>query len=228
MRRLMFLALLGACASAGRESPATDGQPGAEPGIGGPLIDAMPDAPPDMLIMQTLSQTTSNQNAASNSIACQAGTNSWYRVFPLADFGITGPFNVQSVTFGVQEAGGSPPINVKIGTYAGTPGTTLDLAMITALNQVTINAANQTNPGANVTTNITGTVPAGGKLVVEINRPNAGTSTVYFYIGASNQGETKSGYMRGPSCNPATPNPTTPATLGFPATNLNIVVTGTH
>jgi hypothetical protein len=225
MRRLWFLGLLGACAQAGRESPATDGQPGNE-STGGEM--QIIDAAPDMLVMQTLSQTTSNTNATSNSIACAAGLNSWYRVFTLSDFNITGPFAVQSVTYGVQEAAGSPPINVKIGTYAGTPGATLDLAMITPINTVSVNAAAQTNPGATVTTPITGMVPAGGKLIVEISRPNAATSTQYFYIGASNQGETKSGYMRGPSCNPATPNPTTPATLGFPASNLNIVVTGTH
>ena len=230
MRRLLLVGLLGACASAGRDNPAaTDSSPGSEPTTGGEM-QMMTDGPmPDMLVMRTLSQTTSNTNAASNSLACSAGTNSWYRVFPLSDFSITGPFTVQSVTFGVQEAAGAPPINVKIGTYAGTPGTTLDLAMITAVNQVTINAANQTNPGANVTTPITGMIPAGGKLLVEINRPNAASPpTQYFYLGASNQGETKSGYWRGPSCNPPAPNPTTPASVGFPSANFTIMVTGTY
>jgi len=219
-----------ACASAGTDNPGNpDGNKGTD---GPPTGDGMtPDAAagPDAAVMMTLSQTTSNMNIASNSVTCNAGEDSWYRVFPLADFGITGGFNVQSVTFGAQEALGSPVVQVKIGTYSGTPGTTISTANITPINSTTVTIPNQTNPGTNIVAPITGVIPANGQLVVELFKPGMNTSTVYFYVGASNSGETKPGYFRAPSClyqNVSIATPTTPGSIGVPTAQLNITVTG--
>jgi hypothetical protein len=231
MMRLFVPALLVGCATAGNSNVDNLDPDG---GVDAPDARVAVDAPmamPDAAVMMTLTQATSNQNASANSVTCSAGEDSWYRVFALADHGIAGKFTVQSVTFGVQEAGGSPPVQVKIGTYAGNPGTTLNTAMITPINSVTINAANQTNPGANVTVPITGEIPAGSKLIVEIYKPGVNTATTYFYIGASNGGEIKAGYFRAPACSynlVPIATPTTPGSVGFPTAQLNIVVTGTR
>src|SRR5947208_14248360 len=82
----------------------------------GPGADANIDGPPpiDAQVTQTISETTSNQNIASNSATCAAapGENSWYRVFRPSDFGITGVFNVTQVNFGAQEAAQSPVVTI--------------------------------------------------------------------------------------------------------------------
>ena len=127
------------------------------------------------------------------------------------------------------EALGSPVVQVKIGTYSGTPGTTISTANITPINSTTVTIPNQTNPGTNIVAPITGVIPANGQLVVELFKPGMNTSTVYFYVGASNSGETKPGYFRAPSClyqNVSIATPTTPGSIGVPTAQLNITVTG--
>ncbi|HEU0033387.1 MAG TPA: hypothetical protein VFQ53_22300 [Kofleriaceae bacterium] len=236
MRRLLLLALVvSGCASAGGggNNPQQDGNPGtdgSDPGDGGPDIDAPPLI--DAAVSVTLTQTTSSTNTASNSVTCPNGENSWYRVFSLADHGITGPFFINQVTFGAQEAGGSPVLQIKVGTYTGAlGGTTIDLSKVTNLNSATMTIPNTNDPGNNVVVPITATAPAGSNVIVEIFNPS-NTSTKFFFIGASNAGETKPGYVRGPSCNDSGGTPiTTPrstASIGFPASNLNINLTGTH
>jgi hypothetical protein len=232
MRWLPLLALgLFACASAnvgGNNDDDDDDVPKDAPDPNDP--DA-PDAAPliDAGVTQTLVQATNNTNTASNSATCPNGENSWYRVFTLTDSGITGGFNVTQVTFGAQEAALSPVLQIKLGLYAGAVGgTTLDLAQVTAVNATTMTIPNTANPGNNVVVPITGFVPAGSSLIVEIFNPS-NNGTKFFFIGASNGGETKPGYVRGPSCNnggvPIT-IPTSTAAIGLPASNLNITVTG--
>lgn len=229
MWRLLLGALVG-CASAGSPDPSQNPDGAKQPDAS--TIDAP--APDSAIIMTTLSQLVSTTNAAGNSVVCNSGENSWYRVFPLSDHNITKAFNVQSVTFGVQQAAGSPTITVRIGTYAGTPGTTLSTAMITPIASMTHVVTGTINdPGSNITVPITGTVPAGSRLIVEVNKTGTNTTALHFVIGAANGGETKPGYVRAPTCND--PNtmqpisqPVTPATAGRPTAQLNIVVTGTH
>ncbi len=236
MRWLPLLALvLVGCASANSGNGKADAGSGGtdsdnNPPIDGSDVDAQ--AAIDAAISQTLVQTTSSTNTPSNSATCGTGENSYYRVFTLADHGITGPFFITQVTFGAQEAGLSPVLQIKVGTYAGTVGgPTLNLAQVTNINSTTITVPNTTDPGNNLVAPITGTIPAGSSLIVEIFNPS-NTATKFFYLGASNAGETKPGYVRGPGCvdgngNPVT-TPTSTASLGLPQSNLNITVTGTH
>jgi hypothetical protein len=227
--------LLGAvwgCASAGAPDPNNQNPDGSSPtDDSSTTVDAAIDAPP-LPVMVTLSQLVSTTNALGNSVVCNSGENSWYRVFTLADHGVTKAFNVQSVTFGVQEAAGNPTVNVRVGTYATAPGATLNTAMITPIAAMPHQVPAFTNPGGNVTVPITGTVPAGAHLIVEINKTGTNTAGLHFVIGAANGGETKSGYVRAPTCNDpgGTPitQPVTPAAVGRPTSQLNVVVTGSH
>ena len=252
MRPAWILVLIVGCASAGRD---TFGGGTGDSGIDSSttLVDAavpmdaplpMIDAPPGMVTV-TLQQTTNNTVVAANSVACggcnntsnpcnstYTAENAYYRVFALADHGITNPFNVSQVTFGVQEAAGTQTVQVKIGTYAGTPGTTLNTGAtdfagaITPINTATVSVP-ATTTGISVPAPITATVPAGSNLIVAVFSPtHQGQANTYFYIGATNAGETKPGYMRAPNCSLSTA--TTTGGVGYPAANLLISVTGSH
>jgi len=200
-----------------------------------PPIDALVnsiDAPIsiDAALSQTLQQTQDNTVAAANSVACGANgetdENSWYRVFSLAEHGITTQFFVNQVTFSVQESAGSPPVQVKVGTYSGTLGaTTLDVAQITPLASTTVTVP-PTAAGLSVPAPLTATIPANAQVVVEILSPNLSGTGNFVYIGASTSAETRPGYIRAPACAIATPQ--TVAVTGFPNSHLIITLTGTH
>jgi len=246
MRWTLLAVTLSACANAGG---------GGNPGDDDPQLDAfrpidaptvttdgqMTDAPPPIDMPSatpvTLSQTTSDLIGASNSLACGNGDgstaeNSWYRVYRLADAGITGGLRVNSVTFGVQDASGMPAVQVKIGTYAGTitpPPTQLDTAQITPLASATFNVPN-TLPSATttVTVPIVANVPPLSQMIVEVFAPNLAGTGKYFYLGGNSAGESRPAYLRAPSGACATPQPRTTTALGFATSHLVISVSGTQ
>lgn len=228
------IALAAGCASAGKGQDTGDDQPpidastgsGDDAAVDGPDVDAAP-------VAVTLSQTTATTVIAASSLACGAnGTtseNSWYRVFKLSDHNISGPFQVTSVSFGVQEASGLPNVQVKIGTYSGVvtpPPAQLDTALVTPITAATFAVPN-TAPTATTTSMvpITATIPAGGTVIVEVFSPDLTGTGKYFYLGANTGGETKPAYLRAPSC--ATPQPRTTVALGFPNANLVLSISGT-
>jgi hypothetical protein len=246
--RLVAVAIVvaAACASAGKENgggsnpdgpqadAATDSGGGggtdATVTIDGPMIDAAP-------VAVTLTQNTNGTMIGSaSSIACGNNTtgdtreNSWYRVFKLADHNIVGGFHVTAVTFGVQEASGSPQIQVKIGTYSGNitpPPATLDTGLVTPINAATFTVPNTVSTAATtVTVPITANVPALSQMIVEVFSPDFNNLGRYFYLGGNANGETKPAYLRAPTCGEALPKTT--AALGFPTSNLVITVSGTH
>jgi hypothetical protein len=204
MRWLPALVLT-ACAQAGGTpadlpgdaSPRTDG-PIEPPPIDAPGPDAMPVPAP--LSQNSATTTNGNSFACSQSYTKYTLENSYYRVFPLADYGITGPYEVQSVTFAVQTAnagGTQQPAQVKIGKYNGTPGgISLSLADVAPLNSTSI----MINDGVtSVTTPISGVIPAGGNLIVELAIPDGTAAGNIFFIGTNAAGESKPGYIRAPA-----------------------------
>ena len=157
MRRSLFLVLaVAGCAKAAPEGggmigePADGGMP-PRPDSGGTVFvpDAapLPDAPLGQQTV-TLSQTT-DTTVAPSEIGCYysdpifgftlaTAENHWYRVFRLADYGITGAFSLQRVTFYTDWAlagtGTTQPATIKVGTYGGTvEANTLDTTQITSL-----------------------------------------------------------------------------------------------
>lgn len=237
---------LAACASAGTDHPGTPadapaGDDAPAPSDAPVTVDDAPpppaDAPP--AVTTTLSQTTGTTNTSMNSTTCpntdgSTAENSWYRVFRLADHGITTAFHVTGVTVGVQEAAGTQQLQIKIGSYAGTTGgTTLDLAQVTPLASANVAVPATTDPGGPLVAPITADIPAGGTLIVEVFSPNhVGMTTTYFFIGASSSGETQPGYLRAPTCRDQNSalitTPRSTASLGRPQSQLAIAVTGTH
>lgn len=245
--RLVAIAIVvaAACASAGKDNGG-GGNPDAKQAdasvdssggggtdaavtVDGPMVDAAP-------VAVTLSQNTNGTMVGSaSSVACGNNTtgdtreNSWYRVFKLADHNIVGGLHVTAVTFGVQEASGSPQVQVKIGTYSGNitpPPTTLDTALVTPLNAVTFTVPNTVSTAATtVTVPISANVPALSQMIVEVFSPDFNNLGRYFYLGGNAGGESKPSYLRAPTCGETQPKTT--SALGFPTSNLLITVSGT-
>ncbi len=203
-------------------------------------IDARPidaarsiDAP----ITKILSETVNSTMVYGNSIACSDADNGgdtldniWYRAFQLSDFSITDGFDINTVTFSVQESTGSPTVTVMIGSYTGTVGptqTTVNLAMITPLATATVVVPPSTDMnGENVPVPIAATIPADGKFVVEVSAPNQDqNSSGYMYIGGTTAGETDPSFLTSVGCSIATPE-TSGAAGGTGQIIIN--VTGTY
>jgi hypothetical protein len=205
--------------------------------------DAMIDAPP-MMTSVTLTQTTNN-TLATSSLACgvcEAGNpctdyrtdeNAYYRVFDLATLGITQTLHITAVNFGVQEAAGTQNVQVRIGTYTGAPGTTLNTGTtdwgggsITALDSATINVPTTTT-GTVMQAPILADVPGSSNLIVEVFAADHTAQTnTYFFLGATTSAEQTAGYVRAPAC--SINSAETPVTAGQPVTPFVITVTGTY
>jgi hypothetical protein len=251
MKGLLFVCVtLAGCATASPQSqpPDSGGVVGGRPDSGAtvdskPPPDAapLPDAPPGMQTV-TLSETN-NMTATTGAIACTVndpifgtvpigtGDNQWYRIFKLSDFGISGAFNVQQVTFWIEDAeagsGTTQPATIKIGTYSGTlEQDTISTGSITNITQQAITIPN--GQGTNLATNINATVPAGSNLIVSVETPDGSGPGNFFYIGVSAGGETKKGYLGSTKCSVTTPKALTSAGgLNQPTNSVLLTVTGT-
>jgi hypothetical protein len=240
MKRAALLLLVG-CASGGRDMTidASDGTvDGAKPQQDAQMIDAPPGT-----MTRELTQTTSQTLEEGSSIACGVnppGTNAnnYYRVFDLAALGITGTFAVTEVTFQVEycdQIGGTTgtAVAVRVGTYAGVPGDKLELSMMTILASNPTVAVPETTTGTTVHAPITATIPAGQKLLVEVDSPD-GHNLHYLYMGANTAGESAPGYVLAPMCVDSAMQPISkPTNLSkvsttFPAVHLLLTVTGQY
>ena len=232
MRRMLLLGVLFAgCASA--SSGAAAGDPDAAPGSGTVdsdivVIDGAPDAAPDAYVPQpiTITQSTSTTMAAAHTLVCGQNRytpeNHYYRVFPLADHGITAAFQVQNVQFGVQHAQGSHTVTVNVGTYGGavTPTTAgLDAALWTPIASTSVAIPN--GDGLTMNVPITATIPAGGKLMVELASPDSGDR---FWPASNASGETYPTYRRTTCANTIQSY----AATGLPNVHLIMSVSGLH
>lgn len=233
-RYALLLGALAGCATAAREQPNV--QVDANVSIDGPdvVIDAPPpiDAPPTPMAVM-LSQTTSPATIKDNSLACFNGVQTrdanYYRVFDLAEHGVTRELQVESVTFGVDTAqsgsGNAQAATLKLGTYNGTPGNTLALANIVPVTSMPVNIP---NGATTMTVPIPATIPATAKLVVELEVPDAGHT---FFIGSNTNGESKPGYLRTTACQIPTPTSANQLAQGAdPPATMHIVmsVSGTY
>jgi hypothetical protein len=227
MRALAWAAVLAGCASAGHDAPVD-----SQVEIDAPMIDAGPTT-------KTLSQTTSEALRAGTSIACgnAMGTsaNSYYRVFDLAAAGITTTFNVTKVSFQIEHCQPGATVAVRVGTYAGTPGQTLATGNMTilasnaavAIPQVIEAGDPPTTPGGTVDAPISAAIPAGSKLLVEVDAPD-GSNVYSFYMGANTSGESAPGYIMSTTCGIGMPTNISTVSAENPAINLLLTVTGQY
>ena len=175
---------------------------------------------------QTLSQSTSNTDSGVG-IACgpTAGgytlKNSYYRVFTLSDYGISGVFHVSGVDFVASGVAGSPPIKVSVGTYNGTVSSASLSGTISLAQSANLNPGTGTN-----SIHVPLTADISGNLVIEIDQTTDGTAAngYTFYPGANASGETKPGYIMATGCSVNTPTNIT--TAAGATVNLIMSVTG--
>jgi hypothetical protein len=158
-------------------------------------------------------------------------------VFDLAAAGVTGDFNVTTVSFQVEDCesitADGAPVAVRVGTYTGTPGTTLTPANITVLasnNTVQIPEVDETTtatPGATINAPLAATIPANSQLVVEVDAPD-GNNQYQLYMGTNKDGQTAKGYVSSPRCTPKPgATPTDIGTLPTPVAEIDILLTVT-
>lgn len=249
MTRLPFVCgflLFAACASAGAgsgsddvvgdDAPAPDADPGAPDSAPQP-IDAMTiDAAPTMV---TLSQTTATNIVTPNMLACSSNLNDvpqytlenhYYRVFKLADFGISGTFTAKHIDFAIEQAetvAGSQTITLRLHTMTGTVPQVANMTLLYGQN-VLINDTASMSMGVDLTSPVV--VPAGSTLVAEIFAPAHTAANNFFYPGSNTGGETAPGYVRAPGASPAgcgINEPVTFSSVGGASVHLLLSVTGT-
>ncbi|MBE7451011.1 MAG: hypothetical protein HS111_19600 [Kofleriaceae bacterium] len=234
---LLFAPLL-ACATAG--GGGTDDVDAANSTVDAPpgAIDAPPgtiDAPvgPVDAPMQTtitLSQSNATNIVAGNAVACSNSatgvtrTNSFYRVFRLADHGVTRPFTAQRVDFGVEEAtagtGTSQAVQIRLHRLTGA-FVTANLANV-AGQTVTVN--NGSGVVLPVALSPAPVLQASDTLVVELSVPDGMAASNIFFPGSNTAGETGASYVKSADC--SINEPQTMASLGFPTVHLVMTVTG--
>ncbi len=185
-----------------------------------PAPTALDNCPFPGSVPLSITQNTSNTVVA-GSVSCNSGgihtDNSYWRAYDLGPMALTGPFTINSVTFGVElanGAGGTQPVTVRVYTSAGA----FPAGVRTLVRTQTFTVPNQTLSlfTANFTT--PPTVPANAILVLEVFTP-AGPGNSFF-IGSNALPETAPSYLSAAAC--GVPNPVTVASLGFP--NMHTII----
>ena len=194
-----------------------------------PPIDAapLPDAPPGISQVNLVQDT--DPTILAGAVACtnnqEGGTtpNTYYRVFDLNAVGVTNDLTVQTVQFSVEDcesvSGNGTAVAVRIGTYSGTVGSTLDPSKITIIdsnNSVQIpevdenpnTATGSPTPGEVITAPVSTVVPKGSLMVVEVDATIDGSGTYQLYMGTNLSAQTGTSYISAPGCSPPGTTPT--------------------
>ena len=187
----------------------------------------IPDRPatPDLT---TITHSTSQAIVPGNSVACNAGglhtDNSYLREFDLPAFGITGPFAVSQVEFGVETAlgaTGNQPVTVNLYTKIN-PAAPLTFGNLSPIGSASVQVSDQNL--TLFTAPVAGVATAGSVLVVEVFTPEGQTAGNSFFIGSNPDPETAPSYLAAADC--GVPEPATTAAIGFPDMHIVMNVTG--
>jgi Secretion system C-terminal sorting domain/HYR domain len=193
-----------------------------------PAPTALDNCPFPGTIPLSITQNTS-QTVVAGSVACNAGgfhtNNSYWREYNLGPLALTGPFTVNSVTFGIELAdangtGTTQPITVRVHTSnqpfpTGYPGS------LTQVASQTFNIPDQTLSLYTATFTTPPTVAANARLVLEVFSPDGrAPANNRFFIGSNALGQSAPCYLSAADC--GAPNPVTIASLGFP--NMHAII----
>lgn len=169
----------------------------------------------------TITHSASQEIVELSSASCGglAGTteNHFFRTFTLSDFGIDGDFEVSDVSFGVEQAT-AQTLTVNLHTLDGA---------LTFANLTQIGTADVAIPASTLTmisVPVTGEVPAGATLVVEVVSANQQANGGVFYIGSNGAGQTAPSYLSATDC--ALPEPATTDSIGWPDMHIVMNVSG--
>ncbi|MPZ26603.1 MAG: hypothetical protein GEV12_09115 [Micromonosporaceae bacterium] len=180
--------------------------------------------PPEGTLTLTHSETPAI--VAGSSVAC-SGTHGgvlttasgYLRHFTLDDYAILGDLDVTAVSFGVEGALGVADVTVNLYSMVDPAG------LLVYDNLDLIGTAGTTISDQRMTmveVPVSGTVPAGSTLVVEVATPDLRRGG--FFLGANPDGQTAPSYLRAEDC--GIPEPASTTELGFPQMQLLLNVTG--
>jgi uncharacterized repeat protein (TIGR01451 family) len=196
------------------------------PAISGvPSSGALPPFQPRGDGTVTLSHSASMDIAPENAVACadgQTGTTRqayFLRTFTLQDFGVEGEFDVESVTFGVENLTVATSVDVSVHRLEGS----LQFANMTRLGGVAVEL--QPQQLQRVTVPLAATVPAGGTFVLMIEAPDLAAAGGAFFPGSNAAGQTAPSWLASAGCD--TPEPVTTADVGAGHVHWVMAVTGT-
>lgn len=182
---------------------------------------------------QVITQSGSQTVSPTGSVACGSqangytADNSYIRVFKLSDYGITSDYKITNVSFGVQTANSSFPVEVNVYNWTGGTFPTGTAALLGTAN-VNVGTANQ-GTVVNTGTNLTTTVTAGSTFVVEVYHDGNVTPPQSFYMGTNNAAQTGPSYIVSETCNILTPTATgTGGLAAFATAKWVMSVTGVN
>jgi hypothetical protein len=177
----------------------------------------------------TLTQSERQAISAGESVTCQGLLGLWgyetsyLRHFTPADFGVTGDLDVSSIRFGVEAYLGQS-ITLTVNLYTVTdPSAAFRYDNFQPIGTAETQLEMESSRMRAIDVPVTGTVPAGETLVVEVKAPSGMLSS--FFIGAHPAGQAADSYLRAPEC--GLPEPTPTQEIGFPQLQFLINVTGT-
>lgn len=171
----------------------------------------------------TISQNATTNIVDLNSVACNAGglttDNSYWRSFNLGS--LSAPFQVQSVTFGVETViGAAQTLQIRLhrdtDTNPGNGGLTL-VSSTTYMVDSSMGLSLQTAA-------IGGLFNPGDNMVLEIFSANGQATGQGFFIGSNSDGQTGASYIAAADCGIA--SPTSLASIGFPGMHVVMFVNG--
>ncbi|WP_275002234.1 carboxypeptidase regulatory-like domain-containing protein [Promicromonospora iranensis] len=179
--------------------------------------ESIPVSPNATTITHSASQEITELSSASCGGLAGTTENHFFRTFTLSDFGIDGDFEVSDVSFGVEKAT-AQTLTVNLYTLDGA---------LTFANLTSIGTAQASIPASTLTmvsVPVTGEVPAGATLVVEVVSPNQQSNGGVFYIGSNAAGQSAPSYLSATDC--ALPEPATTDSIGWPDMHIVMNVSG--
>lgn len=178
---------------------------------------------------QTITQSQS-QEIVEGTVSCNGGgvataENSYFRSFDLSSFNITDAYTVSAVEFGIEQVanGGSYPFTVKLYATTATFPAGFPDSGYTLIAEQTFDVPDQ--QASIYSAAITGTVPAGSDLVVEVNYQGDANESAVVFIGSNADGESGPTYIMAPDCGLTAPQ--TMSSIGFGDVNFVMNVIGT-
>ena len=183
---------------------------------------------------QVITQSASQTVSASGSVACGNQTggytadNSYLRAFKLSDYGITYNYKITNVSFGVQTASTTFPVDVSVYNWTGGTFPT-GTATLLGNSSVSISPAS-VGTVVSTGTSLTTTVQAGSTFVVEVFHDGTGTTPAQsFYMGTNPGAQTGPSYIVSDTCGLTNPVATgTGALAGFASARWVMSVTGVN
>lgn len=180
---------------------------------------------------QDFSQTTSQDVIAETSVACSdqttgfASASAYYRAYDLPALGVTAPYGVNNISFGIENVSGDADLTVNLYATTATFPTGFSLVPGPQYNLIattTVTVTENDILGLVTVPFTSALVPVGSKLVIEIAHEDL---TESLYLGGNSEGQSKPGYISAEGCGILTPSTFT--AVGFPNMQLVLNVSGT-